>query len=222
MPYTRRYRNRHRRAPAKRGLATVPRMMSKSLTFKRSQQISTKVFYFKQNGVISPDLAGNYYGNWRSANFLTAPAPFGVLDLFGLYDQYKILGYTVKWFPANVGIEPDSALFVSSGLLRGDCITWTDQRFEPTNPQPVNISGVINNASCKMINPRRPYRRSIYRSKGNPEWGSCQNYTTAPDSWDSSIEMLVNGATASTATATPVLFYYTVQWKIVVRGRRQE
>lgn len=225
MPFKRAYRPRRRfRRRNRNPMATRTRMMSRSLAFKRHNQVSTKVFYFKQNGTIISDLAGNYYGNWRSRNLLTNP-PFGILQLFDMYDQYKILAYTVRFFPANVGIESDSAIFAAAGLKRGNTIVWSDQRFDSNQATPSSISNVINNASSRIINSRRPYKRTIFRAKGNPNWGSCHDYTTDPDPWDSSIEILVNDATPSSLTPPLVsiqLYFYTVSWKVIVRGRRQE
>lgn len=147
---------------------------------------------------------------------LVNPIPVGILDVFKLYDQYKILGFTVRLFPANVGTEPGTGVVGPPVFNRGDQCWWTDQRFDSTALQPLFISEVINNASTRMMNPRRFQRRSIWRATGNPEWGSCIDYTTDPDDWDGSIEFLGNNATPDYP-----LYYYTIQWKVIVRGRRQ-
>lgn len=222
MPYTKRY-NRRRPAYRRRrrvpGLATRPRMMPRTLAMKRMNQVGTKVFWFKRNGIITPNLAGTRYSYWRTQEINDPQTtPIGWPAVKTLYDQYKVLAIKVRLFPANVGIESDSAIFASNALLRGDTVVWTDQRYQPNAP--ATISEVINNASTKMINSRRPYARTLFRARGNPEWGDTQS--ALPDSWDGSIEMLFNNASPAPATGTaPTLWYWTVQYKVLVRGRRQ-
>lgn len=231
MPFIRRpFRRRFTRRPYRRripGLATRPRMMSKALTVKRMNQVSTRVFWFKKNGVISPDAQGRIYSFWTARGFNNPPGtpppdpPVGWPALRSLYDQYKVLAIKVRFFPANVGIEPDSALFgPSNALFRGDSIAWTDQRFDTGSQTPTLISQVINNASARMVASRRPFSRVIYRGSGYPEWAQTVGPNTT-DSWNGSVEFLINGATPSTATFIPVLWYYTVQYKVMVRGRHQ-
>lgn len=225
MPYARRrfaYARRPRPTYRRRnvaGFATRPRMMPKTLAMKRMNQVSTKVFWFKQNGVISPDTTGRIYSFWTARGF-NAASPTGWSALRTLYDQYKVLAIKVRFFPANVGIEPDTALFANSALLRGDTISWTDQRFDTTAQAPTAISQVINNASARMTNSRRSYSRQIFRPTGYPEWGQTSGPPTV-ESWNGAIETLTVGATPATPTVIPVLWYYTVQWKIIVRGRHQ-
>lgn len=206
------------RAPT-RGLATRPRMMSRNLAFKRHNQISTKTFWFKRNGTISLDPAGNNFSSWRTQEInVPVTTPVGWPAVKTLFDQYKVLAIKVKLFPSNVGIESDSALFGSNGLLRGDTAVWSDQRFQPNVPQ--SISEIINDASCKMINSRRPYARTLFRPRGNPDWGDTQSATQ--DSWNGSIQMLINNGSQTPLPGTPPqIFYFTVQYKILVRGRRQ-
>lgn len=226
MPYARRRYNRRRPAYRRRripGLATRPRMMPRTLALKRYQQVGTRVFWFKQNGNLSTNLIGDINYSWRTRDMMVQPAPYGIQDCFNLYDQYKILALKVKFFPAFVGAEPDATLFPGGGLQRGDTVVWSDQRFDPGAQLNVLISQVINNASAKMINSRRPYSRTIYRSRGNPHWGSCQDYQAVPDPWSAAVEILGNNYRPSATPTTPgqVFWYYTVQWKVLFRGRRQ-
>lgn len=220
-PYARRKRRYGRNPPRKpAGIATRPRMMPRSLAVKRFNQVSTKVFWFKKNGLIQPDLAGKIYSFWTTHQFDASP-PTGWAQLRQLYDQYKVLAIKVRWFPANVGIEPDSALFASNALLRGNTAVWSDQRYDPLAAAPTTISDIINNASTRIINSRLPYSRVLYRATGNPEWAQTQGPNTV-DSWNGSIEMLTTDATPAPAGGTaPTLWFYTVQYKIVVRGRTQ-
>lgn len=223
MPYKSTYRPRMRRRYAGRrrrpaGLATVPRMMPRSYAFKRYNQVATKVFWLKLNGTQQVDPQGSALAIFRTRGINQQPVPAGKNEIFTLYDQYKILAMRVRWFPANVGTEPGVPP-VSDPLLRGDQVIWSDQRVDSTQQVPQFIGEVINNASARMINPRRPYTRVLYRPKGVPAWGSCIDFTTSPDSWNGAIYHIVNNATPS-PTNRP-LFYYTLTYKVLVRGRRQ-
>lgn len=223
MPYSRRPYRARRRAPYRRrpnnGLATRPRMMPKGLAFKRMNQVSTKVFWFKYNGQIAiPPIVET-----RFLPFLTQDLVDPAVNVqqfqsvFNLYDQYKVLGMKVNLFPSNVGTEPGS--LITAATNRGDTIIWSDQRVDPTVPAPLFISEVIQNASARMIDSRRKYSRSLYRPKGKPSWGSTIDYNSAdpsPDLWNGSINVLINNASSNRT-----LWYYTVTFKVVVRGRRQ-
>lgn len=223
VPVRSRYqRNRNRRAAGRRlaGLATRPRMMPKTLARQRHNQISTKVFWFKRNGILQTNLAGNHYTAFRTQEInVPATTPVGWPAVKTLYDQYKVLALKVRFFPANVGVEPDSVLIGgSNALLRGDTAVWSDQRYDGTTP--ASITEVINNASTKMINSRRAYTRTLFRARGHPDWGDTQ--TPNNDPWDAAIEILINNATPQPVGGTgPVLWYYTIQYKVLVRGRRQ-
>lgn len=225
MPYKsrmnyRRRPNRRRRRP-RAGLATRPRMMSNTLALKRMNQVSTKCFYFKRNGIIQPNLAGTTYEFWTTRS-IESVVIAGWTNLKTLYDQYKVLAIKLKLFPANVGIESDTAFIGSNGLLRGDTCVWSDQRYDANAQVPTLISQVINNASTRMINSRRSYNRTLYRPKGNPGWGQTNGPPT-PDSWNGSIELIINGATPAPVppAAAPTLYYYTLEYKVLMRGRTQ-
>lgn len=224
MPYSRRKFAR-RRAPFRRrrvpGLATRPRMMPRTYARMRKNQVATKVFWFKLNGQSStpPVLDYNYFA-FRTRGFTTEPGG-GVSTvpqrdaIFSLYDQFKVLAISVKWFPVNVGTEPGQVL--AQGILnRGDQVIWSDQRFDDTAVLPIQISEVLNHGSARMIQPRRFQSRTMYRPKGHPEWGSCENPQTIQDPWNGAIQMLVNNATPNRP-----IWYYTLTYKVLVRGRRQ-
>lgn len=223
MPFRRRYPARRRRYGARRrtnALATVPRMMSRSYAFKRHNQVATKVFWLKLNGQTDVPISGGGLAIFRTRGLTQGPVvPFGRQEIFTLFDQFKVLAMKIKWFPADVGTEtgvpPVSAIF-----NRGDQIVWSDQRVDSTQQVPQFISEVISNASAKMINPRRPYSRTIYRPKGVPSWGSTVDPLVQPDPWNGAIYQLTNNATASAVTGRPI-WYYTLTYKVLVRGRRQ-
>lgn len=201
-------------------LATRPRMMGKGLKFKRFNQVSSRVFWFKTNGTIAADLGGNTIAEFTTRGLDSSP-PTGWAALKTLYDQYKVLGMKLKLFPANVGVEPDASLFTAGGLIRGDTLVFSDQRYDATATPPTNIVQRINYASARMINTRRPYSRSIYRARGYPEWANIRNPGTL-DSWNGMVCVLGNNATAAVPPATGVLlWYYTLQYKVQVRGRVQ-
>lgn len=227
MPYNRTYRRRFRYARRYRkrtthpsGFATRPRMMPKSLARKRFNQVSTKVFWFKDNGQIQNNIGGFYQRNFVTQDIIS-PIPQGFASVTNLYDEYKVLAMKIKFFPANVGIEPDSSLFASAGLLRGDAIVWSDQR--PDNNPPATISSIsdkINQASCRMLNPRRPYTRTIYRSTGNPDWAGTAVLSNTPDSWNGVISIFGQNTTPVNPPAAPItLWYWTRQYKVLCRGR---
>lgn len=200
--------------------------MPKSYAFKRHNQVATKVFWLKLNGQI--DVPTNQQGGgvsiFRTRGINQIPVPQGRNEIFTLYDQYKVLAMRVRWFPANVGIEPgvtDTGIpGFTAQTARGDQVIWSDQRVDATQQVPQLISEVINNASARMINPRRPQTRVIYRPKGVPAWGSCVDPTTQPDQWNGGIYHIINNATPSSVTGRPVWFY-TLTYKLLVRGRRQ-
>lgn len=219
MPTTRRRHKRKTKKPA--GLATVPRFMGKTLARNRYNQVSSRVFYFKTNGTISNTTTGIYQATFRVQDLVTN-TPAGFLDTCRLYDEFKVLAMAVRWFPANVGIESDNILFGNLGLLRGDAIIWLDQR-SPAIPPPIaSISDKINFASCRMINPRRPQKRTIYRATGHPRWGGASNPGQLPDTWNGTVNLFGQNTTLLVPPATAVpLWYYTISYKVIFRGRSQ-
>lgn len=221
MPYKKRNYVARRRRPARRGLATVPRMMTKSLAFKRLNQISTKVFYFKSNSQINLSATGDFFTPFDRTLLYTIPRFNTMLQL---YDQYKVLGFTVKFFPSNVGIEAHDTILGAQDytLNRGNHVVYSDQRVEAGQQVPTAINQIINNASCKMINPRRPYSRSIWRPRGKPRWGSTTDIATSPDDWRSAIYHFYQDATIPPVGTTVPLYFWTIQFKVVFRGVKQD
>lgn len=228
MPYARsgRHRGHRRRAPYKRrnvaGLATRPRFMPKTLKSQRFQQVSTKTFYFKDNGILLANTGGTTRFDWKVQDLtgLNPPAQFPQLKT--LYEEYKCLAMFVRIFPANVGTESSSAGVAGPfPFNRGDTIVWQDQA-EPLQPNTANISDIINTASCRMINSRRPYRRVIFRPKGHPRWGTIDPAVALPDDWTGAISLLAQDTSApSPPPAQLKLFYWTRCYKVIVRGRVQ-
>lgn len=230
MPYkTRRPRRRRARVP---GLATKARMVPRGLAVKRRNQVSTKTFYFKQVGTINNAAAGSVIQKaWQVQEDILSNPPGGFVNLRTLYDQYKVLAMCIKIFPANVGIEPTGGIVSQGGagvtnlpFNRGNTVVWSDQRPSPTQQFPIAIQDIMSDASAKLIGSRRYYTRTIYRSTGNPEWGSTQNLPAEADPWNGSIYLLNNFANTYNPSSIPPgrpqpMWFYTVQYKITFRGR---
>ena len=125
----------------------------------------------------------------------------------------------IRWFPANVGIEPDAAFFgTSNGLIRGDNLVVSDPDNNLSIPANMNITAGIKEGSARMINSRRNYTRTMYRPKGYPEWGDRTN----PDAWAGKIVKITNNASVSIVGPPAQNFtfwYYTITYKVVFRGR---
>jgi len=225
MPTRRQYR-RGKRARGKRrrdpDLATRPRFIPRGLARKRYHATDSKVFYFKTNGEAHSDAVGVYNGSFNTRHITQNPTLFPQFTtLKQIYDQFKVLAIRIKFFPANVGIEShDAALGTDYTLLRGNCITWNDQRADNVLP-PLNISEVINNASARMLNARRPFTRSLFRARGFPEWGAADAPVTE-DSWNGGINVLVTDATEASTGISPLLWFWTATYKVVFRGRRNQ
>lgn len=206
------------------GLATNPQMMSKNLRLRRYNQTDTKTFWFKLNGTVAINNQPYQYFEWRNQTLYNGN-PNGWIELTRLYDQYKILGFTYKLFPSNVGTEPTAAGGPGLGTIhfnRGNHCLWLDQRFDPNVTQPTSISQVICTASARLINPRRPYELSIWRPKGKYIWGSTRDIINAGDNWTGSIQHFIEGATPSTAPSGKAVYYYTLQYKVIFRGRQDD
>lgn len=203
-------------------LATRPQMMSQSLAFKRKNQVSSRVMWFKQNGTIAADASGNRTLEFRWDLLQSIPQFLLFVDI---YDQYKLLGYKLTLHPANIGTDPTAGQAGGPTLYfnRGNHIVWSDQRFDPASIVPTLIAQIINTASAKMINPRKTFSRSLWRPRGKPRWGSMKNIGTAGDDWHSTINLIINNSSVVTPPATvPVLYFYTIQWKVAFRGRIQD
>ncbi len=217
MPFRRRRKTQaRRRRPA--GFATRPKFIPRGLAFKRFNQLSTKCFYFKTAGSIDTGPTSQIFFNWNVQNITGTPPP-QMAALFQMYDEYKVLSMRVRLFPANVGIESDSAIVGSNALSRGDQIIWSDQKGDAVVVAPISIAERINYGSCRMINPRRPITRVIFRPTGHPDWGKCQDPAAQPDSWTGNINLYGVAVTVTTGVGRP-LWYLTRTYKILVRGRR--
>lgn len=223
MPYRKKYTARRRYGHRRRnvGLATRPRMMGKTNALRRKHGVDTKTFWFKTNGVLRTTPSSGQYVPFRTWDITLAGGPQSFFVLANLYDQYKVLGMKVRFFPANIGIESDPIPSPANWpLKRGNVAVWLDQRYDPGAQLPTNISEVIGNNNCRMIQPNRKYALSIWRPRGKPTWGSTKNMNTAGDLWGGEISMLINDASATPPNGVPItMWYYTVQYKVIFRAR---
>lgn len=221
MPYRRR-----RRPAARRRRPATRRFIPRALAVKRTNQVSTRVFYFKQNGTILPFPAGAFKA-WQTADLITNP-PAGFEDLAKLYDQYKILALKVCLFAANIGSEsadPNPPTVAPSFWARGNTIVYSDQRTADPVVPPASISDVINYASARMISSRSAhYSRNLFRPKGQPLWASLDSTLGAPDTdnWKGSIQLKNEGASYLPPAGNRPLYYWTLCYKVIVRGRVQQ
>lgn len=210
----------------RRKLATTTKWMSSESKWSRALAVDTKLFYFKRAGMVTTDLNGDYQGNFNARQLTQLPLLWPQFTLLtGIYSAYKVLGIKIKWHAANVGIEAHDSFLPGSDLtlLRGNCCTWTDQREDNTPVIPIpTIIQIINEASAKIHQPRSSFSRTLFRGKGFNEWGFTQP-TAMADSWNGGINMVIRNATPAGVTTLgtePVLFYYTISFKVVFQGRR--
>ena len=221
MPYTRKTRRPRRRKGAGRFLATRPKQMTRTQRLKRVLGVDTRVFWFKDNGqfdwpefVIPPEYHQNQ--QWGTQR-IDAVGPHGWRSLVAMYDEYKVLGMTVKFYAVNI--------FTEMNRVRGNHISWLDQNVEENPFQlPDSVDDVITNASSKMRNSRRSWSQSLWRPKGVYKWGQCRDIPNHPDPWRGQIYLLAANCSMLSqgeAGVTP-MYYWTVETKVVFRGRRND
>lgn len=208
--------------------------MPKQLAAERAGQVSTKTFYFKTSGQIFSDNNGTVNTSWRTQFGPVQPGnPNRLPDISDsytfaeCYTEYKILAIKVKLFASAVGGETGSLPSgpqqpLQGGFTRGNTVLYFDQDIREGEPLPTNIQDVMTLGSAKMI-PSRSERWSVtlYRKKDVPEWGCCdRNVPVAnrnPDPWYGGIFILGNNARP--LNPAPRLWYFTVTYKIIFRGR---
>lgn len=233
MPYTRKKRNYARRNRRPRIYGTKAKFIPRGLAHKRYGNVSTKTFYFKASGSINGDNSGNTNFAFRTQQIPANPGdPLRMPDVADAYTiaecytEYKVLAVKVRLFAANIGVEVGQigtlGLPQAAGFNRGNCVTFIDQEIRENEPVQTNILNVMNLGSCRMMPARiSQYTRTMFRKKGVPGWGCCdRNVPVAnrePDPWAGGIFLLGNNARAS-PTVNP-LWFYTVTYKIIFRGR---
>lgn len=238
---TTRRTTRAKRRPRKSNIyATKAKFIPKSLAQKRYGQVSTKTFYFKTAGTIDSNNAGVTSFTWDTQSPPAATAPANspnrmpaVSDAYTFaecYNEYKVLAVKVKLFAANVGTETGTISQTNTtppiprqaGYNRGNSVMYLDQDVRPGENLPTDIVNVMTLGSAKMIPSRTAmYTKMLYRKKGVPEWGCCDRNVDEidrkPDPWFGRIILLGNNA--RTPTGVSPLWFYTVTYKIIFRGR---
>lgn len=224
MPKQRYVRRRSRRKSTRRKYtAAVPRMMGAARAAKRKLQVDVRPFWFKFNDEVLAEGTG-----YRQIQ--PDPILYNIISfqrLARVYDEYKVLGWKYRLFPANVGTEGHDPPGSDRAFFRGNHIIWNDQDTLPgTSGGPTQIREVINQASAKMINPRRPYSRAIWRPYGFPQWYSTEDDGSGiiieKDDWAGSIKHFYQDASALTGINALALYFITVQFKVIFRGRKQD
>lgn len=222
------YKVGRRKLYRKRKRGYKKKFVPRGLAMKRAQQISTKVFYFKGAGKIAGNPQANIQEDFLTVFWQTQPTAMVVPNIPGDFDQvsdayqeYKVLAIRLTLYAANVGTG--SAVIQAAPnqvLQRGITCIYKDQEvIDPTlQPPPSSVTDVINYGSAKVIPSRvDKWTTTIYRPKGNPEWGNCDRNTPPAqrfaDSWRGGIYMLANGC------SNQLLWFYTTEYKVVFRGR---
>lgn len=204
----------HRKRPRKKKGA----FMGRGLALKRTNQTSTKTFYFKSAGRIGGDPSFQANNTWSTLLWLPGqpqafpniPGDYNVISRG--YLQYKILAIKVVMYAANIGSEPND------NIDRGITCVWKDQQVVRGQPVPSQVLDVINLGSAKIL-PSRVSRWTtiIYRPRGAPEWGNCDIDTPTnqrvADSWSGAIHMVGN------SVSNTLLWYWTANYKVIFRGR---
>lgn len=232
MPFRRRRFNRFRRRGGRRrfGGQVGPSLRRTRWTFKKrvAQNITREVRWFKYVGVVTSNALGRLEENYSTGDVGQAKQ----FDSYTrIWEEYKVLQVSVKWFPANVGGEsqqqpPGGAPGPPPGaplLQRGDCVTWCDPNTPSLYPTG-GITDIMGKSSARLINPRRQHKRWINRPKGYPKWGliSPGGVVTTPDAWPGSISMYGDNFTPIQAPGTQQYFYAQVMFKVLFRSRQDE
>lgn len=214
---------------------TSSTFIPKELAMEQYGQVSTKTFYFKTAGTINSIAGGITQRGWTTQDPGATPAdPFQFpsvgdsLTVAKCYTEYKVLAIRVRVFAANVGAEggqlpaPGGTPNFIAGFNRGNTVMYLDQDIQDGELPPINIINAMTFGSCRMIPSRcDQYTKILYRPKGQPLWGCCDNNVPVPnripDPWRAGVFLLGNNA-RPTPGVSP-LWFYTATYKIIFRGR---
>ena len=215
---------------------TKATFMPKELEMERYGNVSTKTFYFVSAGTINSAAGGITQKGWNTQDPPAAPgqnfrfpAVGDSLTICKGYTEYKVLSIRVRVFSSNIGTEGGQlpggvqpALI--AGFNRGNTVMYVDQDIVEGELPPTNIINAMTLGSCRMIPSRcDQYTKVLYRPKGQPLWGSCDNNipeaNRPPDPWRAGIFLLGNNARPNPGISP--LWFYTVTYKIIFRGRNK-
>lgn len=207
----------------------APTFMSKKEAWKRKNEVSTKMFYFKSSGKIGSNVDGiinNQFATQRAQanpqanNLPTIGADFQIISRG--YISYRVMQVKLEIFPWAVGSEADKEGISTNPMIRGNACTYIsgDMQNQANPPFYNDIALVINKGSAMLIRPRAKHSRIMSRPKtGFDTWGSCDHNVPIQDrindSWWASIVLLVNDASPSITT----LWFWKVTMKVQFRGR---
>lgn len=222
---SRRKSRRKSRAPVLGAPLTRRPRMTRTLRIHNNLTRDCRWFKFTQN--IPSNTNGNFFNNWAPPD-VTACLDFA--RWAQNWEEFKVLQFSVKLFPAAVGSESlqeaNNAAQPFPGnqatFKRGNTISWVDQG--APDPQFNSIEDLICRPSARLFNPRRYHKRYVFRPKGNPDWGQLDTDGTVslPDQWnDSRIKVYGQGFTPSTSAGTQVWYYVMISYKVLFRGRQQ-
>lgn len=224
---TRRYFRRRRRT------FKPPVFMGKKEMWKRKNEISTKIFYFKSNGFLGSNGDGNINQRFETQRQQANPQAYNLPNIGADFEtmcrgycSYRVKSFKLELFPWGVGTESELTGISPNPFVRGNACTYINSdimagNFPTQNPPFYNdIALVINKGSAIMIRPRQRHTRIVNRPKtGFDVWGCCDLNVPIqdriPDSWWSAIVVLVNGATANQAR----VWFWKVTMKVEFRGR---
>lgn len=228
MPYKKKYKKRPRL------YGTKAKFVPRGLALKRKNQVSTKTFYFKASGTLNSNQVGNIQAFWPTQfspqgtgnTTYTMPRVADSEIVAQAYTEYKVLAVRVRLFASNVGTETGQIAAQGPnipGYNRGDTVLYIDQDVKPAEDRPTSILAVMNRGSCNMIPDRvSKWTKVMYRPKGYPEWGCCDRNVAiparTPDPWFGAISIIGNSA----RPLVRPLWFFTVNYKIIFRGRNYD
>jgi len=164
MPYSR--RSYHRRRPTYRHRRRSNRLnrfnkLSSMSRFRASQNQTYKTFWFAESGrIVATTGNGEIFRQFNVRSLLLISQFTSACYIF---EQYRVMKIILTCFP----IANDSTGVINR-YHRGTCVSWVDAPpfvLPPQTPRPVNIEGVINNASARVHNSRSRIKRYIYRPR---------------------------------------------------------
>ena len=214
----RRTNRRRFRRPARRRWGAPLRGMRWKRGNRVAQNMSRDVRWFKDVNSIASDGTGECRFDKATRDVINA----GDFTNYAInYEEFKILQVTVKFYPAKVGSEsaqlpPGQPLF-----LRGDTVSWIDQR--TPDPNPVAIFDVINKSSARLFQPRHFHKRWINRPRNYPTWGllNVDGTVNTPDSWPAAIRLFGIGFSPGNLPGDQTFFYAQTYFKVIFRNRRE-
>lgn len=189
------------------------------------QNLTRDLRYFKAVRTIVTNTNGNFRAIYSPPNIIECN---DWLNWAKIWEEFKILSVSVKFFPASVGSEALQEANTGTQsypgnvatFKRGNVVTWVDQG---ELDAPGAFGDIIIKPSAKLINPRRAHKRWINRPMGNPNWGQLDpdGAISLPDEWnDSRIQIFGENFTPIQAAGNQSYYYVMITYKVLFRGRQ--